>query len=299
MLAVVSDKPTSFPRPKPARTTKVLSSWIGTYAHQQSLPPDRVRRMVGFECVIAAFEDVHAIPDGPVFILKGGVAMELRTGARSRATKDIDAVIRGRDLTIDDVTDTVTGTLRSASLMDGDITFSVNEGRQIAGVDAVRFVVQVRWRGESFHRLQLEVSTAQPEDHAWDEVPMMGIAENFAMQVRAATVRCLPIPEQMAQKIHACTAPTSFNDRFRDLIDLMILAELTTHSDADILECCARVFAARATHPWPPTVRVLPDWPEQYTALADGMGYPVTDVGDAARVVQAFIDRICGGSPPA
>ena len=108
-------------------------------------------------------------------------------------------------------------------------------------------------------------------------------------------VALLPLPYQIAQKIHACTEVKvgKDNDRFRDLVDLILLDELVVDKDLpSVREACVEVFSIRATHPWPPKVVIYPLWPDQYRALAKSMGFPVTEVADAAVAVEAMIKRI-------
>jgi hypothetical protein len=112
-------------------------------------------------------------------------------------------------------------------------------------------------------------------------------------------VALLPLPYQIAQKIHACTEVKvgKDNDRFRDLVDLILLDELLVHKDLpSVREACVEVFSIRGTHPWPPKVSIYPLWPDQYRALAKSMGFPVAEVVDAAVAVEAMIRRISRAS---
>ncbi len=63
-----------------------------------------------------------------------------------------------------------------------------------------------------------------------------------------------------------------------------------------VRDACVEVFSLRGTHAWPPKVQVYPLWPDQYSALTKGMGFPVTDVADAAAAVEAMIVRISKAS---
>jgi hypothetical protein len=110
-----------------------------------------------------------------------------------------------------------------------------------------------------------------------------------------ADIPCLPVRYQIAQKLHACTEPTTHreNDRFRDLIDLVLLAELV-EDDAwpAVRAACLEVFALRARHPWPPRVAVLPGWPDPYAIMAGQTRFPIEDVYEAAAEVAALVERI-------
>jgi hypothetical protein len=53
----------------------------------------RVRAWVAY-MILAGVLDRATTADSPLFIVKGGVALELRLRDRARATKDIDIVLR-------------------------------------------------------------------------------------------------------------------------------------------------------------------------------------------------------------
>jgi Nucleotidyl transferase AbiEii toxin, Type IV TA system len=102
---------------------------------------------------------------------------------------------------------------------------------------------------------------------------------------------------QIAQKLHACTEIIEGrdNDRFRDLIDLLMLAELVPDDQwSETRDACEEVFALRAKHAWPPDLTVFPSWPAAYTALARQMAFPITEVREAAVSVRDLIARIAG-----
>ena len=98
---------------------------------------------------------------------------------------------------------------------------------------------------------------------------------------------------QFAQKLHAVTErfPDRENERFRDLIDLIICGDLV-EDFGEVKEACRDVFAARGTHSWPPELVVPGTWPEPYTALAEGMEFPIGEVEEAAAEVRRLIAAI-------
>lgn len=109
-------------------------------------------------------------------------------------------------------------------------------------------------------------------------------------------VPCVAIRWQIAQKLHACTEippEGRINDRFRDLIDVLLLWGLVAEDEQPtVREACEEIFALRATHPWPPRVTVFGSWLEPYRALAEEVHFAMTDVADAAQAVQGTIDAI-------
>jgi hypothetical protein len=75
------------------------------------------------------------------------------------------------------------------------------------------------------------------------------------------------------------------------LIDLITCSELVVDL-VEIRKACLDTFEARNLHAWPPTLQVPDGWAEPYTALAEEMDFPVTDVGEAAAQVREFIGKI-------
>jgi hypothetical protein len=100
----------------------------------------------------------------------------------------------------------------------------------------------------------------------------------------------------VAQKLHACTDntdPERPNDRYRDLIDLILVDRLVCDEDrTGVREVCVEIFRLRAKHAWPPCITVLPEWPDGYRSLARQLGFAPPDVHQAAIDVQAIIARI-------
>ena len=84
----------SFPKDKPPHSVKVLHSWINTYAKETGQVPERIMRSVSYMIASLALERAQDDTGAPLFLIKGGVMIELRLGLRARATKDLDAVFR-------------------------------------------------------------------------------------------------------------------------------------------------------------------------------------------------------------
>lgn len=78
------------------------------------------------------------------------------------------------------------------------------------------------------------------------------------------------------------------NERFRDLVDLLLMKELTSEL-AGVREACVEVFAIRATHNWPPVLDPPGFWEEPFAALAEEVERPVRRLEAAVREAQAFI----------
>ena len=82
------------PGRKPPHNVQVLQRWVGELARQDGIAPARLQRWISFMVVAGLLEHARDETRDPLFVLKGGAAMELRLGLRARATKDFDATFR-------------------------------------------------------------------------------------------------------------------------------------------------------------------------------------------------------------
>jgi hypothetical protein len=107
---------------------------------------------------------------------------------------------------------------------------------------------------------------------------------------------CVGIPYQLAQKTHACTETFESgpeNDRYHDLIDIILLDDLLGDSRrAPARRACLAIFEQRGKQPWPPHLDVPDAWAEPFERLAREIDFEVTDVEQAADLVREIIAKI-------
>lgn len=239
--------------------------------------------------VAAVLDQIRDENHDPIFVIKGGVAMELRLGLSARATKDFDACYRagmtGMLTALDEV---ITEPL-------ADFRISRTEPREIGNTGALRIQIKLAYRTRSWGTVQLEVAAA--EGHAGqeiDRVPAIPLSP-FGLD-GPSDIPCVAVRYQIAQKLHACTETFSGgppNNRFRDLIDLIMLRDLISDDElADVRAACIELFELRNRHTWPPTISIPTNWVEEYESLAQEMDFAIRDVHDAAAEVQAIIGEI-------
>lgn len=273
-------------RPVTPRTKTALEQMVGRYSKHYRVPQSRVRNWISFMMLAGALERVRDAAGVRAFIVKGGVALELRLRLRARATKDFDATFREQ---FGEMLDVLDAALREPY---GDFRLSRKGVIHDLGGKAKRIAVQVLYRDKPWATVQMEVSSGEGHAIEAERVPATHLSE-FGLD-GPEFVHCLSTRFQIAQKIHAVTAPPRegrTNERFRDLVDLWLLRELGTEL-ARVREACEEVFRSRATHPWPPDVHVPDHWAEPFARLAGDVGLATTDVALAAEALRAYIAEI-------
>lgn len=274
---------------KPPFNVNVLERWLGKASQHSGVAAGRLRRWLGFMVVAAMLDEARHAEDGePLFLVKGGVAMELRIDTGARATKDFDTAFRE---SMDVVTDHLDPALRAGH---GDFTATRTEIEPVKDTGAVRVDIKLAYRGKPVITVQMEVAAVEGGmGSEVDHVPAKSL-DHLGI-TGPETVACIAVRWQIAQKVHACTETLEDreNDRFRDLLDLQLLRDLVADDEwADVRAACVEVFDGRAKHAWPPNVTVYGSWDAGYRTLAEETQFSVQRVVDAADAVRELIARI-------
>lgn len=187
-----------------------------------------LRRRLVFTRILARLAVVA--PDA--WVLKGGMAVELRRPGLARATRDIDLVMRFG--VVDDPSDVEQ--VREALLeslvkdIDGDwFVFGVGGGVRLSddsyGRPAWRFLIEAQLAGKRFAELRTDV-VARPEEITGVEQRPLPDLLGFA-GIPPRLVEVTDLRQQYAEKIHAMTRsyPDGASSRVKDLVDLVLLIE--------------------------------------------------------------------------
>ena len=224
----------------------------------------------------------------PGFVVKGGVALELRLRARARATKDLDVVLQHSNA---DLARTLERAV-SGKIYEG-FTFRRKGEPLFLDNGTVNMEFAVSYRGGAWTSISVDIGRAEAGESEVERVPAIALKDAFGVS-GPADLPCLPLRVHVAQKLHGMTLPPrrgKRNERFRDLIDLLLMEELVTDY-AGVRVACETVFRARATHAWPPPLDVPAHWIEPFSRLAVELQLPITDARDAMGRVRAFVERI-------
>ena len=276
-------------RNKPPHNANVLGRWLTESADHSGIAAGRLRRWLGFMIVAAMLDHARHSDDGaPLFLIKGGVAMELRVGGSARATRDLDAALRAA---ISELAEHLDPALRAGF---GDFGATRTELEPIRDTGAVRCDIKITYRHRPVVTVPVEIAEVEASmGSEVDHVPARPLGD---LGIEGPeSVPCIAIRWQIAQKLHACTERLDnvSNDRFRDLLDLQLLSNLVDDAGWPAVRvACVEVFQSRESHPWPPTLTIPDDWVDGYRALALDAGFTVVDVDQAAAAVRAIVDRI-------
>jgi hypothetical protein len=275
------------PPRRPPGDRSHLERLVQALSVEEGVAAERLRRWVSTQVLLGALGRGDA--DERRFLLKGGVAMELRLRLRARATRDVDVIVLAEEA---DLIDTLQEALEEPYLNFG---FRLARIQGIVNTSAHRMDVKMTYRGRPWATLRLEVSPRGPERAEMEEISAFSLTQLGLDGPEQVT--CQSLRYQIATKLHAVTErfEEGENDRFRDLIDLLLLRDLQPDL-AHVAEACRDVFVARAKQPWPTQLSIERSWPEQYRALAIEQGFAIQEVADAVERVQALIDDIDSAS---
>lgn len=275
----------TFPSPPTPPSVGKLEKYVLAFSQRQGTFVSRVRSWITFMTVSGALERASALPGGPRFVLKGGVALELRLGARARATTDLDIVAVCED-------DDLVGALDAAlQLPHGDWMLSRHREVRPLGPHAVRVRVHLDFREQRWGTLQVDVARPDGTEQETERVPGISLAP-FGLEGPAA-IDCLSLRYQIAQKFHGLTRTRddgTDSNRLRDVVDLLLIRTYMGPMDLPAIRAaCELTFRLRATHPWPPPIALPPRWRAPYAVLATDVGLAITALDAAERALQAFL----------
>ncbi len=285
-----------FPKTKKPFNPTVLDGWLLERAGGDSVQKNRLRRGVSYMVVAAVLGQLRDDDGSPLFILKGGVAMQLRFGFRARLSQDYDAAFRRK---IEEL-ETVLADMPNHPLGDF-LVRPVGKPEPLGPTGAFRQTLKLTYGGKAWGEVRLEVSRPEGKSGNLDTLEMLEPDPDLTVFGLESMdpVACMPISYQIAQKLHACTEVKDIgpnkeaNERFHDLLDLQLLEELVGDDDwTTVRDACIETFSLRGKQAWPPRVTIYPSWPAGYARIAAENSFPISDVEEAARRVHVLVAQI-------
>jgi len=270
----------------PAAFRVALETRLLAQSRESGVDLNRLRRRAVFECILRRLE--QAEPGR--WVLKGGMALEVRWRDRARSTRDLDLALRGEDaaelrLELSDAL---------AHDADGDwLRFTVAMPRGVLpdemGRPGWRFGIEAQLAGRTFATVRVDVVVRPDEITRTERLQLPG-ALGFAGIV-SGEIEVVDRAQHFAEKLHALTRTYGDrpNTRVKDLPDLLLLIEDGLTPSADVRSAVESVFAARGTHQVPDELPDPPaDWAGRYADLAAGLDVSARTIDQAMEALRAF-----------
>lgn len=249
---------------------------------------DRLRRRVVFERVIARLE----LADPGRWVLKGGMALEVRLRDRARLTKDVDLGLREVVDDSQDLYERLVEALDADPLGDRFILTApplAPLSEDGGGFLTWRTTVEARLAGTVFGWIKLDIS---PRAHELEATDRMALPNSLAFaQVSAPDIEVVDVNRHAAEKLHAMQRDFGDreNSRVRDLVDVVILIEEDLIDRVRLSEAVRTVWRERDRSA-PPGSFVEPpaSWRERYEQLADESDLQARSFSAAVTAVTAL-----------
>jgi len=229
---------------------------------------DRLRRRVLLERIVARL----AAAEPGRWVLKGGMALEIRLRDAARLTKDIDLGLRDDLVDAAELHDRLIEALGTDQdgdgfvIMPGPPTPLREDG---SGYLTWRVRVSAQLANKPFGGTHLDVSPRPHELDLTDRVAMPNTLD-FA-GIPATVIEIIDVHRHAAEKLHAMCRDFGDreNTRVRDLADLVILIEHDLLEPARLVAAVRWVWDERDALAPPATLPPLPQsWPDRYRRLA-------------------------------
>ncbi|MBK8795074.1 MAG: nucleotidyl transferase AbiEii/AbiGii toxin family protein [Anaerolineales bacterium] len=247
----------------------------------------RLRKLVAFDRLLARL--LYA--ESEAWVLKGGLAIQLRLGEHARTTKDIDITWRQSASGLHQL-------LVTAASMDVDDWFRFVVEQPGTRQEALpgggsRLFVHALLDSRPFESFHMDIGVGDPVLEPVQFLAMPALLD-FA-DISPSVVPCYPITQQLAEKVHAYTRPhiTGIGSRGKDLVDILLLAGLQPLQGSALRLALQATFEACDTHPLPATLPEPPDsWAQPLRRMADETGLAWREIREAATAARQFLNPV-------
>lgn len=230
---------------------------------------DRLRRRVVFERILARL----AVAEPGRWVLKGGMALEVRLDTDARVTKDIDLGLRDEEIDADVLHNRLIDALSADPHGDRfELAAAMPEllTPDSPGGATWRVKVDARLAGKTFGRVKLDIA---PRPHELDQTDELELPNALAFAgIPPTTAEVVDLHRHVAEKFHAMlrTFGERENSRVRDLYDVALLIEHDLLQPTQLAEAAERVWSERDGTAPPSDLPTFPaSWPQRFESLAD------------------------------
>lgn len=268
---------------------KALETRLRKISLQEHSSLARLRKMVAFDRFLARL----TFSQPGLWILKGGLALQIRLGERARTTRDIDFLLVEPQPNIHAML------VEATSAKQNDwFEFQVERAPTSEGISE-RFHVRCLLDGRPFELFHVDIGVGDPMNEEAEMLSMPPLL-SFA-EIPPVITPCFPISQQIAEKVHAYTRPHGANmpsSRVKDLVDILLMAELSSISSGQLLLAIQSTFEARKTHSLPRNLPAPPtDWNNPFRKLARETGLQWTLIAEAFPACQKFLEPVLQSVP--
>jgi predicted nucleotidyltransferase component of viral defense system len=269
---------------------RALEDRLRDISLQTGVPLVRLRKMVIFDRFLARL--VQDQPDA--WVVKGGVALQLRLANRARTTKDIDVLLTVPYPNLHQA-------LVRAALLDLGDWFQFEVERPSTelpsgAVGEARFPVRGLIDGRRFETFHIDIGWGDPLVEPVENLATPALLD-FA-DIPPTQVPCYPLTQQIAEKVHAYTRRhvAGESSRVRDLVDILLMAGIRQMGGRLLYQALQATFNARKTHPLPV---FLPDpptiWSAPFRRLAEQTGLDCRSLAEGGAAARGFLDPVLRG----
>jgi hypothetical protein len=270
---------------------QALETRLRAISRDQGSSLVRLRKAVAFDRLLARL--LVAAPGR--WVLKGGLALDYRFGARARTTKDMDLATQAGE-------EAATSDLLSAGDLDlGDyFTFAIERTSkldQLVEGSAVRFHVRADLAGRRFEDFVVDIGFDMPLD--WEPDVLVGPDLLGFADIDPVSAPSLPLELQIAEKVHAYGRAYGSNGigstRVKDLVDLALVATTAELDAARVRRAIEETFEHRSGRDVPTALPPPPrDWDVPFRRLAGEIGL-VADLAAGHELAARLLDPILSG----
>ena len=272
----------------PAAFRMALEARLASSSREVGVDLNRLRRRVVFEQALLRLDGTQP----GRWVLKGGMALEIRWRDRARATRDLDLAVRDGACDQDGLRSLLAGALELDPHGDW-FQFAVGSARALtvdaAGRPGWRFPVEAHLAGRQFAQFTTDIVLRAEEIGGTERIPLPGLLAFAGLPT--ATVEIVDRNQHFAEKLHALTQTYGDrpNTRIRDLVDLLMLVEDGLPASNELAARVRHVFAVRSTHSIPTALSDPPHfWAEGYSTLASELDVEAKTLNDAMKSLRAF-----------
>jgi len=248
----------------------------------------RLRKTVAFDRLLARL--LAGPPD--TWVLKGGLALQLRLQDRSRTTKDVDLHTRER-------AETALDQLVTCAMIDlaDYFRFAVTRPARISV--PLRCSVDAELGGRLFESFHVDLGCDEARIGDVARIPVTSLLEFAGLP--PVEFPCIPLGQHLAEKVHALVRPRSGRDnsRVKDLVDIVLIAETSSVDSSELAAALVCTFESDGQCQMPEGLPVPPRaWEAQYRLLAKDLGMRARTLDEGYAVAALLIDPVLQSAHP-